>query len=183
VSEFVQECRREWRRLGVPDAAAEEMASELTADLADAEAEGLSAEGYLGASASDPQSFAASWARERGVLPTAEEAGVRRRPAALVMFTALAVATVAVAALLLITGEPKVSLTTTRTSPLHLPALPSGPSRPTIIGPVVRTSAAAPVEWILLFVALAALAFAAWLWTRWNRSRPRITAPRGPALS
>jgi hypothetical protein len=34
VSEFIEECRREWKRLGVPDAAANEMAADLTADLA-----------------------------------------------------------------------------------------------------------------------------------------------------
>jgi hypothetical protein len=41
VSEFVDECRREWRRLGVPDPVANEMAADLTADLEEAEAEGV----------------------------------------------------------------------------------------------------------------------------------------------
>jgi hypothetical protein len=36
VSEFVDECRREWRRLGVPDPIANEMAADLTADLEEA---------------------------------------------------------------------------------------------------------------------------------------------------
>ena len=33
MSEFVDECRREWHRLGVPDPVANEMAADLTADL------------------------------------------------------------------------------------------------------------------------------------------------------
>jgi hypothetical protein len=42
--EFVEECRREWRRLGVPDPIANEMAADLAADIEEAEAEGGSAE-------------------------------------------------------------------------------------------------------------------------------------------
>src|SRR5262245_63243431 len=87
MSEFVQQCRREWRRLGVADPLAEEMAADLTSDLDEAEAEGVSAADYLGASASDPRSFAASWASARGIIPTppGAERG-RRRPGALVAF-------------------------------------------------------------------------------------------------
>jgi hypothetical protein len=33
MSEFVEQCRREWRRLGVPDPLAEEMATDLASDL------------------------------------------------------------------------------------------------------------------------------------------------------
>ena len=38
MNEFVEECRREWNRLGVPDPVANEMAAELEADLEEAEA-------------------------------------------------------------------------------------------------------------------------------------------------
>jgi hypothetical protein len=164
VSEFVEQCQAEWRRLGVADPLAEEMAADLAADLAEAQTEGVSAAEYLGSSASDPRSFAATWASERGIIPVppSQEKG-RRRPLALVAFTALTGITVIVAALLLATGEPKLSLT--RTTP------PPGARRT-----VVSTSAAAPIEWILLFVAIAALGFSAWLWLRWNRSRLPITA-------
>ena len=48
MNEFVEECRREWRRLGVPDPVANEMAADLAADLEEAEAEGCSAEEVLG---------------------------------------------------------------------------------------------------------------------------------------
>jgi hypothetical protein len=68
VNEFVEECRREWKRLGVPDAVAHEMAAELAADLEEAAAEGVSAEAVLGSGAFDPRSFATAWATERGLI-------------------------------------------------------------------------------------------------------------------
>ena len=68
MNEFVEDCRREWRRLGVPDPVADEMAAELDADLAEAEAEGVSAEEVLGSGAGDPRAFATAWAAERGVV-------------------------------------------------------------------------------------------------------------------
>jgi hypothetical protein len=70
VSEFIAECRREWRRLGVPEPAANEMAADLAADLKEAEQEGVSAEEVLGSGAFDARAFAASWASERGLVPT-----------------------------------------------------------------------------------------------------------------
>jgi len=70
VSEFVDECRREWRRLGVPEPAANEMAADLAADLREAEQDGVAAEEVLGSGAFDPRAFAASWAGERGLVPT-----------------------------------------------------------------------------------------------------------------
>jgi hypothetical protein len=68
VSEFVEECRREWRRLKVPRTIADEMADDLTADLQEAEADGASVEEVLGSGASDPRAFAAAWASERGII-------------------------------------------------------------------------------------------------------------------
>jgi hypothetical protein len=72
MSRFVDECRKEWGRLGVPEAASNEMAADLEADLAEAEAEGASPEDVLGAGVSDPKLFAASWARARGLIPSGE---------------------------------------------------------------------------------------------------------------
>jgi hypothetical protein len=69
VDEFVKKCRREWKRLRVPDAVANEMAADLEADLNEAEAEGASAEDVLGSGIFDARLFAASWAAERGVIP------------------------------------------------------------------------------------------------------------------
>src|SRR5215216_6046828 len=67
VRDFVEQCRREWKRLRVPDPVTEEMAAELVADLEEAKADGVSPEEVLGSGASDPRTFAASWAAERGV--------------------------------------------------------------------------------------------------------------------
>jgi hypothetical protein len=66
MTAFVEECRQEWRRLGVPDLLADDMATELETDLADAEADGVSAAEILGES--DPRRFAATWASERGLV-------------------------------------------------------------------------------------------------------------------
>ena len=51
----------------MPDSLAEEMAAELESDLAEAEADDVSAVEMLGES--DPRRFAATWARERGLVP------------------------------------------------------------------------------------------------------------------
>ncbi len=52
MSDFVEQCREEWKRLGVPDPLAEEMATDLASDLSEAEAEGVSTEDFLGSSSS-----------------------------------------------------------------------------------------------------------------------------------
>jgi hypothetical protein len=178
MSDFVEQCRREWKRLGVSDQLAEEMATDLASDLEEAEAEGVSAEELLGSSAFDPRSFAASWAAERGIIPVPPSRGARRRSRVLVAFTALAAIMLIVAALLLLTGQPKVTLVASRAARPHLqspppaPFFPPGASRQ-----VLHTNTAAPIEWILLFLAIIAVGFAAWLWTSWARSRP----PGAPA--
>ena len=76
MSSFVDECRKEWSRLGVPEAEANEMATDLEADLAEAKAEGVSPEEVLGNGYFDPRSFAASWAD-----PVVSSAGAGRREA------------------------------------------------------------------------------------------------------
>jgi hypothetical protein len=107
VSRFVKECRREWKRLGVPDAIANEMAADLTADLAEAEAEGASIEDVLGSSAFDPPSFAASWAAERGVSqPPTAPAGSPPRWWPIAAIVAIAVALVG--ALMVIAPKPGI---------------------------------------------------------------------------
>src|SRR6185437_698003 len=177
MSDSVQQCRREWKRLGVPDPLAEEMAADLAADLEEAEAEGASPEELLGSSAFDPRSFAASWAAERGIIPAPPgRENARRRPLALVAFTAVAAIALIVAALLLVTGQPTLSVAASGAPSRHLPVPPAG-TFPQPGHRVLHTSASAPVEWILLAVALVALSFAAWLWLRWARWRP----PAAPA--
>jgi hypothetical protein len=99
VNEFVEECRREWQRLGVPEPVANEMAADLTADIEEAESEGGTVEDVLGNSAFDPRRFAGSWAVARGVTapPVVPTSPCRRWPA-------LALGTVGGAALLALAG-------------------------------------------------------------------------------
>lgn len=75
MTAFVEECRKEWARLGVPDLLADEMAADLEADLVEAEADGVSTTEMLGES--DPRRFAATWASERGLV--SEPAPQKRR--------------------------------------------------------------------------------------------------------
>jgi uncharacterized membrane-anchored protein len=108
MTAFVEECRREWKRLGVPDLLAEEMATELEADLVEAEADGLSVAELLGES--DPRRFAATWASERGLVAEAPPEQKRRKR----FWIGLAVGLVVVGFLLGIGGvvlfaKPKVS--------------------------------------------------------------------------
>ena len=174
MSEFVEQCRLEWKRLGVPDVLADEMAADLGADLNDAESEGMSAEEFLGSSALDPRSFAASWAGARGIVPTASgRDSAHRRPLALIAFTAIAAIVLTITVLLLLTGQPRAALVTSQTMGSHVhsasmaPLMPGGTRRHVL--PLGNPSA--PVEWILLVFAIVAIGFAAWLW--WNRSRSR----------
>ena len=116
MSPFVEECLREWRRLGVPEPVANEMAADLAADLAEAEAEGISAEEVLGSGAFDPRSFAASWASERGIVAAPRPpvaAPLRRRrwllPALVAAFALIAVIGLA----LTIAGDPSRNLSVT----------------------------------------------------------------------
>lgn len=71
MNEFVEQCRKEWERLRVPESIANEMAADLDADLEEARAEGTSAEDVLGRDAFDPRAFATKWAAARGVIPPA----------------------------------------------------------------------------------------------------------------
>ncbi|MEO9173903.1 MAG: hypothetical protein ABI317_00210, partial [Gaiellales bacterium] len=98
TSDFVEECRREWRRLRVPTVSAEEMADDLAADLREAEAEGAYPEEVLGDGAKDPRAFAAAWATEQGLVRPRRFAG-RRRLAALLVLAALLLAVVLVVVL------------------------------------------------------------------------------------
>ncbi|MDH4341434.1 MAG: PASTA domain-containing protein, partial [Thermoleophilia bacterium] len=102
MSDFVEERRRERKRLRVPDPVANEMAADLAADLEEAEAEGVSAEEVLGSGAFDPRAFAVAWATERGVARPRWRDRVRTRrllSAAVVLLIILAVTLLAIAGL------------------------------------------------------------------------------------
>lgn len=164
MNEFVEKCREEWRRIGVSDRDAEEMAEDLAADLAAAAADGISAEEFLGSSASDPRGFAASWAAGRGLIHNAPQrtAGRSRGRPALVAFTVVASIVLVGTAILLATGQPRLALSTSGMVP---PGLSGGGG---FVPPPDRVLAgvAAPIEWILLVFSALALAFCAWLWSR-----------------
>ena len=146
-------------------------------DLEDAEADGVSAEELLGRSAFDPCSFARSWAAERGIIPVPPGRASRRRPLVLGAFTFIAAIAVIFSAVALLSGQPQVSLAAVKTTRSHLPSPPQGFFVRPGAGPhsrqvLLHTSASAQVEWILLFLAIVAIGFAAWLWSSWSRSRP-----------
>ena len=166
MSDFVQQCRREWERLGVPDPVANEMAADLAADLAEAKAEGVSAEEVLGKSAFDPRSFATSWAAERGVIPSARhEKTTSRKPLVLAALATLVVVCLIGAALIVVrVHSESVAVAPKPRPPIALPPPPDGV--------VVHNDPVAVMWVVLLAVAILAVIVAAWLWSRWARSRP-----------
>jgi hypothetical protein len=129
VNQFIEECRREWKRLRVPDPVADEMAADLAADLEEAEGEGASPEEVLGSGAADPRSFAASWAAERGVIPPRSTARLARRSLALAAIAALTI-TAAIGAGLVIFASPHASAPT---AAIRVPAEFAGPRAPAAI--------------------------------------------------
>jgi hypothetical protein len=182
VSEFVDECRREWRRLGVPDPVANEMAADLTADLDEAEAEGGSPEDVLGNSAFDPRRFAAAWAAARGVTsaPTPERRSLWRPPVAIALVVLLGVLTI-VAGMALFIGRSggSIAFATHRISqvpgPIRLFA--PGPRRVVVPGPLGRPFvgtgiagvAPHPLALMLFIVGVVSLGlFAVWCWAPWS---------------
>jgi hypothetical protein len=123
VSEFIDECRREWKRLRVPDPIADEMAADLAADLQEAEAEGVPPEEVLGRSASDPRAFAASWAAERGVTRPRFRDKIRRRPLLIIASALLAVLLASLIAGVLLVNVSSSQLAAGRGAPPHVTVL------------------------------------------------------------
>jgi hypothetical protein len=189
VSEFVEECRREWKRLHVPDSVADEMAVDLTADLGEAAAEGVSAEEVLGSGARDPRSFAASWAAERGVIgPGRTKARVGRRSFALLAIAlSLSIAAVAAGIAILATPAetssalPRLASGLGTRGPLWVSSLPSPLAD--LPGTVVKQVVVLPpnldgsgtgtrtIAWALLVAGILALMLSSLYWWR-----------RGPSL-
>ncbi|GAO07419.1 hypothetical protein NCG97_19775 [Streptomyces lydicamycinicus] len=67
VEDAIHQAMETWRRLGIEQDATDEMAEELAADLTAAAFDGRSVTDYIGG---DVDALAASWAVERGLLPT-----------------------------------------------------------------------------------------------------------------
>ncbi len=173
MNEFVDECRREWRRLGVPDPVANEMAADLTADLEEAEAEGGSPEDVLGNSAFDPRRFAGAWAAARGVTspPVPDCPSLWRPPVTIALAVLLGVMFVG-AGLALFVGRSSSSIAfaTRRIVPGPggpIPVFGPNPGR-VVIGPFAGPNIAAvvhPLAWLVFIVCVLGLgASAAWYW-------------------
>jgi hypothetical protein len=189
VIEFVEECRREWKRLGVPDPIANEMAADLTADIQEAEAEGGSAEDVLGTSLFDPRRFAAAWAGARGVTappasvdPPAPPLRERRpwyRPVTVVALAGVGVL-MALAAAALVVGRHSSAVAATTRRILEVPGSPRffGPAQATPpfrnFGPgpsfvVQNAGPVAIVAFALLLVGVVVLGLAVLYWSPWSR--------------
>ncbi len=165
MSEFVEECRREWRRLGVPEAVANEMAADLTADLEEAEAEGGSPEDVLGNSAFDPRRFATAWAVARGVTapPAPDRPPFWRLPVAIALTALLGLLTAAAGVALLVGYRARsfafaVQRITVVPGPKGIFAPGSGrivipgPLSPPFFGTQMARVGADPVAWVLFIV-------------------------------
>jgi hypothetical protein len=177
MTDFVDECRREWRRLRVPDAVAGEMAAELEADLEEAASDGVSAEALLG---SDPRSFAAAWAAERGLIGRPRPIG-RRLAWVPLAIAACAMIAVTGAVLIVLDSSSEPTLETFAVPSLATPAETG--TRPvlvaaegdvrTILAPEVRIELTGSndsgvqtdtVGSVLVFVALAGIVSLALFW-------------------
>ena len=197
MSEFVKECRREWRRLGVPDAVANEMAADLTADLEEAAAEGGSAEDVLGSSSFDPRRFAASWATARGVTapPNSDNPSRYRSTLAIALMTTMAVLTIGVGLVLLLayrTGSVAVAVRQIVAGPEPGRLFAPGPKQLVLPGPrgPIRFPAAGslfaggvdlhPLGWIMLIVGVVGLGLAVLYWSPWSGGYRRNRQGGGP---
>jgi hypothetical protein len=130
----------------------------------------------LGRSAFDPRSFAATWAAERGVIPTAlPRESASRRPLILAALATLTVIGLIVAAFIALPVRPRsvaIAPTPAHAGVVLAPPAPSGP-----FVPRSKPFAADVFAWILLLVAvILAVIVSARLWSSWVRSRPP-TAP------
>jgi hypothetical protein len=176
MSSFVEQCRREWSRLGVPEAEANEMAADLEADLAEAKTEGVSAEEVLGNGYFDPRSFAASWAAARGFVRPARPARgtIQVRTLALALGAVVAAAFVALG-LAFLFGTPVINRSMSAAAApfaMHrhpLPPLFVNPSgrHPIDFGTMVPPSLQ-PAGLVLLLLGLAGLGAILWIWRPWS---------------
>jgi hypothetical protein len=177
MNEFVEQCRREWKRLGVRDDEADEMALEVAADLAEAEADGVPAEDVVGA---DPKALAADWAHARGVI--------RRRKIPWTAVAVVALALIAIAGGILVTTSESSSPSSSRfvrvdpeqtrrvvfVAPTNRAVLVAAPAPPVWIEANSSEDATRTLGWILLFACLGGIVLVsvASLWRR-VRQEPR----------
>jgi len=168
MNDFVHECEEEWRRLGVPTAAANEMAADLRADLAEAAAEGVSPEHVLGNGVFDPRSFAADWATARGLV--AAQAPQRRLPRLLVPIGVAAAGVLAVLVGLALVIHPHASLAAVRSPRARIQVRPPFEVSPHVLSP---GSINLPLGVVLIGLGLAGLVVALVLSKHWQLVRTR----------
>jgi hypothetical protein len=174
VNAFIEECRREWRRLRVPDPIANEIAADLASDLAEAEAEGVSAEEVLGSSAFDPRSFAASWAGERGVIPSSPVRANRlRKPVSVAVIATVSVLGAVGATLVLFASRSGSAIAVAPEPRPFAPRIPPGQ----LVHRVTAVDVLDALAGILLVLAILGMVLSAYLWMSRRRSRP----PAAPA--
>jgi hypothetical protein len=188
VNEFIEECRKEWRRLGVPDPIANEMAADLTADIDEAESEGGSAEDVLGNSLFDPQRFAASWAGARGVTsPPTPIPGESPRRRWVVAAMLAVFAFLALGALLLAIGRHSASAAVSvrrilGPGSVHWfgPSPAAPPVRYFVPGPffaVGHSQGLAIIAAVVLLVGIVALGLAVLYLAPWTRRNSKMKTP------
>ena len=172
MNEFVEECLREWRRLGVPDPIANEMAADLTADIAEAESEGGSAEDVLGNSAFDPRRFAGSWAAARGVTaPPVAATSLRRWPALAFGLTGC-VGLLALAGALLVGGRQSAAVMSSVGRNLGGPrSVHVFPGSPTVLQHIQHFPGVAVFALLLLVIGVAAVGLSVLCLAVWKGSR------------
>ncbi len=172
MNEFVDECRREWRRLGVPDPIANEMAADLTADIDEAESEGGSAEDVLGNSTFDPRRFAGSWAAARGVTAPPASASPRRRWPALAFGLVGSAALLALAGAVLAGGrQSAAAISSVRRNLAGPRSVRVFPGSPIVLQRFQHFPTLAIFALLLLVVGVVGVALAVLYLTRWNGSR------------
>ncbi len=173
MSQFVDVCRREWGRLGVPEGVANEMAEDLEADLAEARADGVSPEEVLGNGYFDAKSFAASWATARGVVRSASRDRSAVRIHSLVLALSALVAAVVAGAGLLILARPRFGSQAMAAAPVGQRF--SRPVPPILVNPhhflAGPASALDPLGVVLLLVGLIGFVATLWIWRPWSKLR------------
>jgi hypothetical protein len=181
MNRFVEECRREWGRLGVPEGVANEMAADLTADLEEAAAEGASPEDVLGTAVFDARAFAASWAEERGVTGMERSrVPLLRQPLVPMLATGLLAVLTIVAGLAILTRRSSGFGAVAVAHRLPFPgsrAFQVVPGQARFFGHLsVPGSDFYPVAWVLLLAGIAGLVMAGLVmaglyWSPWTRYR------------
>jgi hypothetical protein len=172
VNEFVEECRREWRHLGVPDPIANEMAADLAADIEEAESEGGSAEDVLGNSAFDPRRFAGSWATARGVTAPLVSTSPRRRWPALAFGLVGCAALLALAAAVLVGGRQSAAFAVSARRFVGGPrSVRVFPGSPIVVQHFQHFPGFAIFALLLLVVGVVSISLALYYGSRWSGVR------------